>query len=74
MNEIVTFTYTNYKGKTSVRRVIPHTLGFKSSSWHPEEQWILLAIDLNKGELREFAMKDIKDWKPFVGKENGDEG
>jgi predicted DNA-binding transcriptional regulator YafY len=66
MGRDVTFTYTNWKGETRERRVLPSQLAFTSSKWHPEMQWILIAIDLEKKTYREFAMKDIKDWKPAL--------
>ena len=58
----VAILYTNYRGETALRRVIPQRLWFGATSWHPEEGWLLDAIDVEKGELRSFAMKDVKAW------------
>ena len=54
--------YTNWRGETSVRRILPKELVFKSTEWHKEEQWLLVAHDLDKDAERMFACKDIKAW------------
>ncbi len=54
--------YTNYKGETKVRTIIQKSLQFLSTEWHPEEQWCLIAYDLEKDAERTFACKDIKAW------------
>jgi hypothetical protein len=59
-----TFSYRNYRGETSVRRVIPLFPRFGSNQWHTEPQWLLHAIDLDKGEERQFAMKDMAPAQP----------
>ena len=51
----VTILYTNWKGETKYE--------FKATQWHPEEQWILNAMDIDKNAQRAFAIKDIKEWK-----------
>lgn len=61
-NQIVSIVYTNYRGETSVRRIIPKRVWFGSTEWHPEEQWLLDAIDVEKEVERSFAMKDIRSW------------
>ncbi|MCP3908148.1 MAG: hypothetical protein GY712_09050 [Oceanicoccus sp.] len=59
----ITILYTNYKGQTDRRDIIPEKIWFGSTQWHPEEQWLMDAHDLGKGALRNFAMIDIKEWK-----------
>jgi predicted DNA-binding transcriptional regulator YafY len=54
--------YTNYRGETALRTVIPERLHFGSTEWHPEPQWLLDALDLEKGQSRTFAMKDVRAW------------
>jgi predicted DNA-binding transcriptional regulator YafY len=61
---VVEIEYVNLRGEQSSRRIVPHAIHFGSSEWHPEPQWLLHAEDLRKGERRDFAMKDIKSWKP----------
>jgi predicted DNA-binding transcriptional regulator YafY len=58
------FDYTNYKNETSHRLVVVHAIGFGSSEWHTEPQWMMLALDLEKMEMREFAMRDMKNFSP----------
>jgi hypothetical protein len=38
-------------------------LSLKPRNGHPEEQWILNAMDIDKNAQRAFAIKDIKEWK-----------
>lgn len=55
----VTLTYTNWKGETAQRRIIPRRIWWGSTEWHPEPQWLLTALDVDKGEDRDFALKDF---------------
>jgi len=57
--EPLTFVYRNWRGIVAERRVIPQGVRWGSTEWHPEPQWLLLALDADKGEAREFAMRDI---------------
>ena len=59
----VKIIYTNYKGETSERKIIPIELWFGSTEYHKEEQWLLKAFDVDKQAERNFAVKDIKVWK-----------
>ncbi|MEK6792762.1 MAG: WYL domain-containing protein [Nanoarchaeota archaeon] len=58
----VKILYTNWRGETAVRRIIPKEVVFVATEWHPEEQWCLVAFDLDKQADRSFACKDIKAW------------
>jgi hypothetical protein len=58
------FWYRNYKGAEGMRRVRPLRIRFGSSEWHPEDQWLMLAYDLENNKEREFAMRDMSG---FVG-------
>jgi predicted DNA-binding transcriptional regulator YafY len=60
--KIVTIRYTNYRGETGVRRVLPIEIRFISTEWHPQPQWIMEAYDVEKGAQRSFALKDILEW------------
>lgn len=57
--EPLSFVYRNWRGEVSQRRVRPLGIRFGSTEWHPEPQWLLRAVDLDKDEEREFAMRDI---------------
>jgi predicted DNA-binding transcriptional regulator YafY len=59
----IQFEYTNYKGEASTRTIVPLGIRFGYTEWHPQEQYLLNAYDCNKREGREFAMKDIKNWR-----------
>ena len=60
--QAVKILYTNWKGETKYRNIIPINVEFKSTEWHKEEQWILNAFDIDKQANRGFAIKDIKEW------------
>lgn len=62
MNQIVTIVYTNYKGKTGVRKILPKSITFGHNEWHKEDQWLMIAYDFDKEADRTFALKDIKCW------------
>ncbi len=58
----VTVVYTNYKGVTAVRKIVPIEILFGHNEWHKEDQWLMRAFDTEKQAERTFAMKDIKSW------------
>jgi predicted DNA-binding transcriptional regulator YafY len=58
----IKIVYTNYRGETALRKVLPQRVWFGSTEWHPEEQWLLEAIDLDKGASRSFALRDIQSY------------
>jgi predicted DNA-binding transcriptional regulator YafY len=58
----VRILYTNYRGETALRTVVPERIFFGSTEWHPEPQWLLEALDIEKAQNRTFAMKDIRAW------------
>lgn len=62
-NQIVLIDYTNWKGTRSTRTIIPKEIKFGFSEWHPGEQWLLSAYDLDKLAVREFAMSGIHRWR-----------
>jgi len=58
----VLIDYTNWRGVRSIRRIRPLRIVFKNNEWHPKTQWLLEAIDLQKGEERTFALSNIHTW------------
>ena len=62
-NKKIKILYTNWKNETRYRIIEPISIEFKSTEWHPDKQWILNAVDLEKQEQRAFAIKDIKEWQ-----------
>jgi predicted DNA-binding transcriptional regulator YafY len=68
LKKAVTINYTNWQEETEDRHIIPLELFFGKTEWHPEEQWLLRALDLDKNAERSFALKDIHTWTPGVTK------
>lgn len=66
----VEIDYTNWKGERSIRKIVPRQLFEGKNEWHPELQWLVLALDLDKQADRNFAMKDIHSW---TNKESSDD-
>lgn len=64
--EHLTFIYKNYRGEISRRRVHPSHVWFGSTPHHPEPQWFLQAVDLDKNLPRIFAFKDIVSMAPTI--------
>lgn len=52
-------TYTNYKGETRNRVIIPINLWYGSTEYHKEPQWLYQALDVEKNQVRDFALKDL---------------
>ena len=71
MPDRVTIDYTNWRGERRERDVLPHSIVFEATRWHPEPQWLLRAVDLEDYVPKEFAMKDIHSWKPAKEKRDG---
>lgn len=57
--EPVTLIYTNWKGETGPRRIIPRRIWWGSTEWHPEPQWLITAFDMEKEAERDFALADF---------------
>lgn len=62
--------YTNYRGETSWRNIIPLNTYWGVNEYHPTPQWLLFAFDRDKQDYRVFAMKDFsgpelfrRDWR-----------
>ncbi len=50
--------YTNWRGEVATRRIIPLETFFGATKWHPEYQWLMTALDVDKGAFRDFALRD----------------
>jgi predicted DNA-binding transcriptional regulator YafY len=59
----VKIVYTNWRGETAERAIVPVKIWFGSTQWHKDEQWLLRAHNQDKNAERDFALKDIKEWK-----------
>ncbi|MBI4146758.1 hypothetical protein HY489_05470 [Candidatus Woesearchaeota archaeon] len=63
MEKTVKILYTNHRGETATRTIIPKELKFAESDYHKPAQWLLVAHDCDKNAERHFACKDIKAWR-----------
>lgn len=52
-------TYTNWKGETRDRVITPINIWYGHTEYHTEDQWMLKALDNEKGQVRDFALKDM---------------
>ena len=60
----VVIDYSNWRGERSLGRIKPTgRIDFENNEWHPNTQWLLEATDLEKNEIRTFAMRNIHSWK-----------
>jgi predicted DNA-binding transcriptional regulator YafY len=59
MEKPLKFDYVNWEGKRAVRSVKPIKVWYGKTKWHPKEQWMLKALDLEKNEERDFSLKEI---------------
>jgi len=62
----LTFTYKNYRGEVSERKICSSRLEYGTTEFHPEPQWFLTAWDYDKQEHRSFALKDMTNVKCFT--------
>lgn len=44
----VTVRYTNHRGETALRRIVPLHFRYGSTLWHPEAQWLLEVLDVDR--------------------------
>jgi hypothetical protein len=61
-SRVVNITYCNWRGVTKERRILPHDFIWGRSMWHPFDQWIVVATDLESGVQKQFAMAGISKW------------
>lgn len=53
-------TYTNWRGETAERTIVPINIWYGVSEYHEGEQWFVKAVCRERGEVRDFAMKDLQ--------------
>jgi hypothetical protein len=67
--------YTNHRRETARRKIIPSRVWFGSTEWHLADQWFVDALDVEKGAVRSFALKDFgeptniarQEWREIYG-------
>jgi len=62
LNRAVRVVYTNWRGETAERTIVPVEIYWGKTEWHPEEQWLLTVWDVERNAERCYALKDIKKW------------
>lgn len=60
--EEVIIDYTNWRGERGLRRIRPLRMTFENNEWHHDTQWLIEAVDVDKGEVRTFALANIRSW------------
>lgn len=58
-SKIVTIEYKNWKCEVGIRKILPSHLWFGKTEYHPEKQWLINAMDVDKRADRDFALNDI---------------
>lgn len=58
----INMRYKNWRGEVAVRTVIPQRIYWGSTEWHPNEQWLLEVLEVDKQVTRVFAVADIQEW------------
>lgn len=62
----VIIDYTNWRGERRERLVEPllaEPMVWGKSEWHPEDQWLLQAMDMKDGVVKQWAMSGIHSWR-----------
>ena len=65
MTNTIVLDYTDWRGERRERKVRPIGIEFGETRHHPKAQWLLWALDEEKGEevIRAFAMVNINSFK-----------
>ena len=64
----VTIDYTNWRGERRRRRIRPLRFYFGEVSWHPGQQWLMDAVDLDRektdddNRTRTFTLSGVHSW------------
>jgi hypothetical protein len=57
--QTIRFVYRNWRGVVATRTAQIISLSYGVTEWHPEPQWLLQALDLEKNAVRLFALRDM---------------
>lgn len=55
----ITVRYRNWRGETAIRTIVPIRIWHGATEWHPEAQWLMEAVDSERGVVRDFALRDM---------------
>lgn len=56
---LIKFTYTNWRGETAVRTVLPLAIEFGETPEHPEQCWMLRSFCQDRKSHRNFMMSKM---------------
>ena len=56
--EAIRLTYTNHRGEKTVRYIMPSSIRFGTTEYHPEPQWLMTCWDFERGAPRTYALSD----------------
>ncbi len=59
---VVEVVYTNWEGKTAIRKILPMRLYFGETEYHKGQQFLLECFDVDKQAPRTYAVRDIGKW------------
>ncbi len=62
----ISFRYKNWRGETAERHAEVKEIWFGSTEYHRNPQWLMRAVDLEKGAERDFAMADMYNVRPLA--------
>jgi hypothetical protein len=62
MGNPIKVRYTNYRGETAVRTIVPMSFYFGSTEYHKEEQWLVKLWDVERAAERIYALREITEW------------
>ena len=57
--QTICFSYKNWQGQVGTRTVQVIRLTYGATEWHPQPQWLLEALDIDKNAVRFFALCDV---------------
>jgi hypothetical protein len=57
----IEFDYLNWKSVFGHREIRVKRIYFGSTEYHPTQQWLMEGYDLEKKDIRIFAMKDMSN-------------
>lgn len=63
VGDTILFTYKNWLGEVSKRKVKIEGFIFGANEFHKEPQFMIKGFDLDKSAIRTFAMQDISELK-----------
>lgn len=66
--QVVIIDYRTWRGRKKRHRIIPEKIEFCATFRSPDPEWVLVAHDLEANKQRQFAMKNILEWRMAVDK------